>query len=605
MDRIKRATPIESVVQARMPELKRRGKLYWACCPFHDEKTPSFTVAPARGTWRCFGACAEGGDSIGFVQRFDGLSFWDALTLLANECGEALPARGGRERRPGEDERRERSFELLERATRLYARLLAGAEGGAARAYLEDRGLGAEIAARFGCGWAPARGNPLLEAASEAGFELDLLVEVGLVKRADDGRPYDFFRNRLLVPIRDRLGRTVGFGGRILPDNEARAPKYVNTPETPLFHKGRLIFGLDRAADDVRRKRHLVLVEGYTDVMAAHQAGLERVAAVLGTATTADHAALVRRSGAERVTLVFDGDAAGGKASEKALGELLPLGLPIDVAIPPDGQDPCDLLVGAGAEAFEALLSDASDWFRWALDGLRGKEGATLAEGVEDLFALLVRLERPVEEALRRKELAEALGIPVQAIEAQWDRWRSGRPLARRRPEARAEEPREGEAPDVAPADPREREVFSLLVGALLLDNSLIPLYAELCQRAPACPERRIFEAVLHQYEHGDETEPIHAGSILTLLADDPARELVTGLEVRAQRAESPQALARDQELWLDRRDHERELRALRARLAHAEQAALAPEAGDGQSSDDLLRNLHAELKKRRVPNSS
>ncbi|MFT5288973.1 MAG: DNA primase catalytic core [Planctomycetota bacterium] len=627
VERIKRATPIEAVVRARVPELKRSGKLHWACCPFHEEKTPSFSVDPGRGTWHCFGACAEGGDSIGFVQRFDGMSFWDALTLLANDCGESLPARGGRERRPEEEERRERLFEVINRAQAHYARILESEAGEAARNYLTERGLSKETAQGFGCGWAPPHGSPLLMVATRAGIPLDLLVEAGLVKLADDGRPYDFFRNRLLIPIRDRLGRSVGFGGRILPGDAARAPKYVNTSETSLFHKGRLIYALDKASDMVRKRRHLVLVEGYTDVMAAHQEGVSNVAAVLGTATTPDHARLVRRSGAERVTLVFDGDVAGGRASERALGELLPLGLKLDVVAPPDGQDPCDLLVGKGGPAFEELLETAQDWFAWSLSGLEGRSGSDLAEGVEGIFALIARLERPVEEALRRKELAAEIGIPEHAVEAQWDRWRQEASGLRREPavvagptQARTTGASEDE-PE-APVDPREREAFRLLLGALLSDNSLIPLYSEWIGRAPRGAEHRIFEAILYLYEHGDETEAIDSGSVITALAEDSARDIVVGLEVAASRATSAQALARDQELWLERRDHERELTSLRVNLSKAKSqntlldvlpSATPSEPTDqigatnqtpsgSQSSDDLLRKLHAELKKRRVP---
>ncbi|HED64804.1 MAG TPA: DNA primase, partial [Planctomycetes bacterium] len=316
VERLKLRAPIEEVVRERVPELKKRGALWQARCPFHDERTPSFTVDPRRGTWHCWGACSEGGDVIGFLERFEGVGFMDALRILAQSTGEQMPERLLERRRRGGESKIEERYDVLRRAERLYRKAFLAEEGAEARAYVADRGLSPETLELFGVGWAPREGSPLLAAARDAKVRPELLVETGLVKRADDGRAYDFFRGRLMIPIRDRMGRTVGFGGRVLPADEARGDgrpqaKYVNTPETALFLKGRLIFGLDLAIADVRRSKHLVLVEGYTDVMALHQAGCRSAAAVLGTATTSDHAALVRRSGAKRVTLLFDGDEAG------------------------------------------------------------------------------------------------------------------------------------------------------------------------------------------------------------------------------------------------------------------------------------------------------
>src|SRR6185436_16255735 len=233
-----------------------------------------------------------------------------------------------------------------------YRRALRGADAGAARAYLERRGLAEPVLEAFGIGWAGESGQVLVQAAQQEKKPLDWLREAGLVRSTDGGRHYDFFRGRVLIPIRARLGRVVGFGGRLLESaaageadasTESRGPKYLNTPETPLFHKGRVIFGLDLAADTIRSTHQLLVVEGYTDVMAAHQAGWKNAVAVLGTATTDDHAALIRRSGARTVVLVFDGDEAGRKASLRGLVGLLKLPIELRVAVLPEGRDPGDL----------------------------------------------------------------------------------------------------------------------------------------------------------------------------------------------------------------------------------------------------------------------
>jgi len=603
VERIKLRSPIENVVGERVGELKKKGALFWARCPFHEERTPSFAVDPRKGTWRCYGACGDGGDVISFIERFDGLSFLDALRLLAQGLGEELPEALFRKRSRAANARLEDSYDVLRRAARLYRRSLNDAGGTAARTYARERGLSEEVLEAFGVGWAPRDGNPLLASAREAGVAIELLIETGLVRQSEDGRAYDFFRGRLMVPICDRLGRTVGFGGRLLPGDEnpdRPQAKYVNTAETPLFHKGRLVFGLDRAAEAVRRSHHLVLVEGYTDVMAAHQMGHRNVAAVLGTSTTEDHAAIVRRSGARRVTLFFDGDEAGRRASVRALAGLLPLELDLDVAVLPAGCEGCDpgdlLLRSDGAALFAGGVERAVGWFDWSLDALRDLGSAELARGVDELFELIARLARPVERAARLRELCAALDLPEDEVRAQWrgfmERLRPSGAVRASRAVRRAAS-RELAAPD---APTSEEQAFELLLGALLLDNSLIPVYGDLARSAPQGDLRAFFGALLDLYEHGPDDQPIHAGSLLTELSDHPARERVVVIEELARNAENPQVLARDQERWLERRREESELAELRSRL---NERTPTPE---GDTADDLLRSLHRKLRERGVP---
>ncbi len=594
IERVKLRSPIETVVGARISELRQRGALHWARCPFHEERTASFAVDPRRGTWRCFGACGEGGDVLSFVERFDGLSFLDALRLLARECGEELPDLRGKSR--GDEAALEKRHELLRWAEGFFRQALLGSEGAPAREYLERRGLRRSVLEAFGVGWAPAAGQALVALAQRERRPLEGLVELGLARRAEGGRPYDFFRGRVLIPIRDRLGRTVGFGGRILAspvrDGEsagAGIPKYVNTPETLLFHKGRLIFGLDLASEAVRRSGEIQIVEGYTDVMAAHQAGWKNTVAVLGTATTEEHAALVRRSGARRAVLVFDGDEAGRRASVRALEGLLRLAIELRVAVLPEGRDPGDLLVEeAGATRFRTSIEAARDWFDWSLEGLSGLRGAALSAAVEERFRLLERLPRPLERAARLAELARFLSLPESAVRAQWEVFaRAQRPAVRPPEQAAVRTPR-------TDSSVLER-AYGLLIGALLSDNSLVPLHAHWLEGCPEGELRTLATTLLELHGREQGPDPVDASALLTALGDHPARSRVVALVSLAEQAESPEILARDQVRWIERWQRMRELQRLQGSLSSPERPM-----DDGEA--ELLARIHHELRLDRVP---
>jgi DNA primase len=337
---------------------------------------------------------------------------------------------------------------------------------------VQRRGLAPATLAAFGVGYAPAGGQALVQAAREQGLALEVLEGAGLARTNDQGRPYDFFRGRLVIPIRDVQGRVVGFGARRLSDDDPASPKYVNTPETRVFHKGRLVYALERALPAVRKGAHIVLMEGYTDVMAAHQVGLTQCVAVLGTATTEEHAGLIRRSGARRVTLLFDGDEAGRKAAWKALAGLLHLDVKIDVVALGGGQDPCDVLVREGAAPLSAALELACDWFEFACRGLEQLRGAELSRAVDPVLELLNRLAKPVQRESLAQELSRRIGISVGALREQW---RLAHPVRHQAPPApqapihRSAEPPRG-------SDPRLREAHEDLLGALLLDASLLPM---------------------------------------------------------------------------------------------------------------------------------
>lgn len=627
VNRVKLAASIEDVVRTRVGSLKRAGRLYQACCPFHDEKTPSFKVDPERGTWRCYGACAEGGDVISFIQRADNAEFIEALKTAASFAGVPLPEGGFGKKKREDTDRFKPLYDVLGRAEKLYRRKLLGPEGAAARRYLEERGLSPDVCEVFGVGWAPSGGSPLLETATAAGIELGLLEQAGLVRTRDE-RSFDFFYNRIVIPIRDDKGRTVGFGARCLPADSASGPKYVNTPETPVFHKGRLIYGYDLALATLRREKRLVLVEGYTDVIAAHQAGHRMVCAVLGTATTPDHATLVRKSGVRRVTLVFDGDDAGARATQRALIGLLPLGIEIDVAPPPPGKDPADLCGERGGAAFGELLESPIAWLDFLVARLEGLAGRELSDAVDELFLVVREVKTPVHRASLLTSIAQGLGLPVEDIRAQYE------DLTRRRPARQAGGSRGGEgsrepAPEeVRPSSggaseaffpagpvelmgssedeyqpafevpvgrpPRNRPqghpgrdrlraaqdrnellAWRQLVGALLADNGLVPSYVD-----PGgddffvnCPEPTlvtVVQVIRSLYFEGPDDLDLDAEVVAGALPDDLDEGLPARLEALAENGVASD-LAADSLRFIQKIDHLRAVSDVRERLSRAQ----------------------------------
>jgi len=587
IDEVKLRAHIEDVVRERVHELRQRGRLWTACCPFHEERTPSFKVDPQRGTWRCYGACQDGGDVISFVERFDRLSFVEALEVLAARHGLSLPERRGGSPR----EAWAPLYDVLERAQEFYARALRTPEGRPALEDLERRGFGAATIDEFGLGWAPASGDVLVRRATDQGLDFALLERAGLARRSERGRAYDFFRNRWTVPIRDGRGRTVGFGARRLGDGDPSVPKYVNTSETPLFHKGRLIFGLDRALPAARRAGHLLLVEGYTDVMAAHQAGLSQTAAVLGTSFTDDHAALVRKSGARRVSLVFDGDEAGRRATVRALTGLLPLELDVDVVSPPSGQDPCDVLLAEGAGPFEERLAHADDWLAFLVRGLGELSGVERLAAQDEILEL-VALLRPLAREARLAELAERLGYPLDSVREQFDGLAERRAQRSRRARtATSEAPAEAEParPDPTRPDAPTRMAWGEMIGAAIVDPSFVALIRPY---DGACPDEQlgsILGAVLRCADAGRVDED----ALLSELADDPARALVGRIVGHAQRAESARALFEGALRAVGRRTDRERVRRAKHELVRS--------GSDSDEAQESLRELHTRLRQRFV----
>jgi len=356
LDELRSRVGIVSVVGKKVA-LKRHGREHMGLCPFHNEKTPSFTVSEEKGFYHCFG-CGAHGSAIDFVMETENLSFPEAVERLAAEAGMEVPQDSPQER--ARAERAKGLYDVMEAAARFFEKQLRMPEGKRALAYLLDRGLSEETIRAFRLGFAPDGRGVLKSALAADGIREDQMVEAGLVIRPEDNNraPYDRFRGRVMFPILDSRGRVIAFGGRVLGDGE---PKYLNSPETPLFHKGRQLYALTQAREHVRNEP-IVVVEGYTDVLALHQAGLRTAVAPLGTALTEDQIKLIWRFSRGPV-LCFDGDKAGERAASRAAERALPLltpGYSLSFAFLPEGEDPDSLVRTRGIEAMRKTVAKAA-----------------------------------------------------------------------------------------------------------------------------------------------------------------------------------------------------------------------------------------------------
>ena len=373
--------------------LRKRGNDLVGLCPFHGEKTPSFHVHPDRGFFKCFG-CDAAGDVIRFVQLHDNLAFMDAMRVLAKRAGVELEAEDPRAARVRGE--KEAIYHANDVAARWFQRMLVGEpEGEAARRYVSGRGLEQETIAAFALGFAPDRWDGLVRELVREGVDLDLAERAGLVKAGQRGH-YDFYRGRLMIPTRAVTGETIAFGGRLIGDGE---PKYLNTTTTPVYTKGRFLYALGAARRAAQRDGSIVVVEGYLDCIALHQAGVTNAVASLGTAFTAEQARELRKA-TENVFLCFDNDAAGRGATAKSVDLLVAEGLVARIVALPPGEDPDSFVRAHGGDAFRARLNDAPNWVQFKLDldlealenGFRSR--AELARRAEERVAVLPQAER-------------------------------------------------------------------------------------------------------------------------------------------------------------------------------------------------------------------
>ncbi|MBI4423367.1 MAG: DNA primase [Elusimicrobia bacterium] len=459
VEAIRERVDIADLVREYVPNLRRAGRSFKACCPFHQERTPSFHVNPERQIFHCFG-CQKGGDAFKFLMELEHLSFPEAVAKLGERVGIRIA--------PTEDQLGPRERELLKArealafAREFYAKVLATApEAAEARRYLDARGLSPEMRQAYGIGFAPGGGSSLLQAALRKGYQPELLAKAGLAgsregggrggpvgpahgvsgERPDARRLRDFFRNRILFPIASVKGETVGFGARAMGDAQ---PKYLNSPDTPVFSKSRVLYGLYEGLAEVRKSRQALLLEGYMDVLAAHQFGLRTAAAPLGTAVTPEHAALLKRY-ADSVIFLFDPDAAGSSAALRGATLLLEQGLSVRIATVPDGLDPDELLHRDGRKALDAALAKAEDLPEFqtarALAGLKGRAGAEdKARVAREVLETIAKAPDEVLKSEWTRRLAQRLETDYEALVAQQRKGASA-PAPRFRAQAPAPSP--------------------------------------------------------------------------------------------------------------------------------------------------------------------
>ncbi len=514
--RIKELVDIVDLIGSYGVELKKRGARYWACCPFHAEAKPSFSVTQSEQFFHCFG-CKKSGDVISFVRAMEGIEFPDALKMLGDRCGVVVNEGPYKRSGPRRSDKL-RLFKVLEAACGCFQKNLKSRAGAGAVRYLTRRGFTIDQINRFRLGYAADEWRNLLESLVSQGFKEPDLIKAGLIRRSGSGRSYDFFRNRLVIPIFDIQGRVLGFGGRLLDGSEG--PKYLNTSETEIFKKNKILYGLNLARQSIQAEKTAIVVEGYTDVIMAHQRGIANVVATLGTALTDEHAKTLRNM-ADRIVLLFDGDSAGMEAARRGIEPLIARDLDI-LIVPLEGdQDPCEFFSVNDSKVFKRFVDERGrDFFDFSIESLTKTYDLGTPGGrtriARELFRLVAFLKDNIKRDLVLCRISQSLDIPENLIRREFaseirkdsspalpSHWRrgvlsSGRGKASPEPGSRAEE--------------------DLLIG-LLKNTSLVDEYRERLSAVAleGDEERKILEGIL------DEPAPgaLRPGDLLTRFEED------------------------------------------------------------------------------------
>ncbi len=524
VEEVRARADIVEIIGASVP-LKRAGREFKALCPFHHEKTPSFYVVPEKGFYKCFG-CGESGDVFGFLMKRTGAGFLDAVREVAAKVGIELPAPG--DAQTGDDPHRA-LYEALAFAVDHFATALCEPRGQGARAYLQERGIESGPVDRFQIGFAPDEWRGLREAAHRHGIEDDVLLEAGLIKESERAEePYDRFRDRIIFPIGELSGRTVAFGGRALHGGQNK-PKYLNSPETPIYHKGRTLYGLNWSRSAIRREGAALVVEGFMDYVSLAARGVEHVVAGLGTALTAEQANLIARY-TGKAYLIYDSDPAGMRATFRSADALLRAGVhPLVVSLPA-GEDPDSLVRRGGAEALRPLLDAAVDVLERKLQMLDARGYFSDIEGSRRaLDGLLPTIRATIDPALRDiyiSRVAERTGVRPETLEQEITTGDHTRPASPRRsvagsPAAGPGRPRVDAAPTLERA---ERDLLLMM----LRDPSRIDVVAKSIQadelHDPAY--RALYEALVTAHGEGGGVDPASlaqpVAAALAALESDP-----------------------------------------------------------------------------------
>ena len=472
LDELVARTDIVDLVSESV-RLTKKGNSYWGCCPFHSEKTPSFHVVPDRQMYKCFG-CGKGGGVINYVMELENLPFRDAVEVLAKRAGMAVPESGGPS--AGAQERRKKILEMNRQAALAFHRWLWGPEGAEGLTYLQRRGLSRRTLTRFGLGFAPDRWDALIQELAGQGYDKRDLLDAGLAVNNKDGRIYDRFRNRVIFPIIDVRGNVIGFGGRVMDDS---TPKYLNSPDTPVYNKSRNVFALNIAKGS--KAGRVILTEGYMDTISLHQAGFDSAVASLGTSLTEEHGQLLSRYFKEAI-IAYDGDGAGIAAAQRAIPLLEKAGLKVRVLQMQGAKDPDEFIKSYGREAFSRLLDRSENQVDYRLAQVRKKydltDDAQRVAFLQEAAELVSTLHSAVEREIYGNHAAQTAGVAPETMAMEVNRALK----ARLRKEKKRQERR-----DLTPASQLQPRVRGLryenirsaraeegLIRLLLLDPGLV-----------------------------------------------------------------------------------------------------------------------------------
>ena len=610
IQQVRDASDIVGVIQQWVP-LKKAGVNYKGLCPFHNEKSPSFHVHPAKQMFHCFG-CNEGGDVFAFVQKITKVGFGESLKVLAERAGIELPEETRDAGLRQEEEARRKELEELSKLLDLAAvwfrrHLEESDEAAPARAYAEKRGLDAEAREKFQLGWAPADGRSLVQAAVKKGYSEGALEKAGLMLRSERG-PYGRFRSRLMFPISDPKGRMAGFGGRIVGEGE---PKYLNSPEGPLFSKGKLLYPWPLAKDALGKAREALVVEGYMDAIACHQYGFAQAVATLGTALTEDHAKLLKRY-VNKVVLLFDADAAGLRAARRAGEALTGTGLEIRVARLSGAKDPDELLRAKGAAGLQEALDAAIPLFDFCVatglvqaQATGGLTPQVRVAVLSDLYPMLAKLNSAVETEAELYRAAETLGVSHEAAAEDYAAFKKGNrrppsaatPVASNAGEAKIQTPAPVRAPEGLLL--AERELLRLLVcEPTLVEEAKL----DLPEPRLSAPDLQAAVELLWRAPEGnvmalpdDGTEAYQLGENLLRELSFQSQTLPEGLK--------PIELLRDLLAIRQERMLERDRADLKLALRQAEGPAATEVLKKIQLTDRALQDLRRERRQKHLAN--
>jgi DNA primase len=513
VEQVSSANDIVEIISQYVP-LKRAGRHLKACCPFHQEKSPSFMVQPEKQMFHCFG-CGAGGDVFSFLMKHENMTFPEALKSLAERAHITLP-----ERRAYRDDggQKEKLYEVCQVAADIYHELLLSEAGAPARAYLAKRQITEDIVREFKLGWAPMEWRTLFDRMILKKYPEALLKQAALIQQSPKGNYYDTFRGRLLFPILNLQNKVLAFGGRLIADQDG--PKYLNSPETPIFSKRRELFGLNLAKKHINREwPNLILVEGYMDFLALYQHGFKHAVATLGTALGEDHVRLMRRF-VEEVIVVYDGDKAGEAASLRGLEILLEGGMQVKLVSLPKGEDPDDFLNKRGDEAFAALLKNAKDFFDYKLQALLARyprhDALGLSKISREMFETFLKVKNTVMLSEYFKRLSRALQVDENSLRTEFSHL--NKPSGPSRDRASAPE----KTPVLEAVKPAPEELLLLVLMA-----EVPPFCDRACEELKDTDLKTPVSRQLFEYlrQMSDQSKKCTLSGLLNRIPDAPYRE--------------------------------------------------------------------------------